>query len=136
MKKIVAAHFHSTGNLLRAHLVENVPDYHAHGMVTNLSDEPMIVDGDVIGVVPPWRSTILRGGRIVRAERVSSSTFLNSTNLGGVVFDGWDWFGNRMAEFPRTTPLYISRHDIVGEVTLNPWRFSNHPEPLDETERY
>ena len=111
-------------------------DYAAHGVVTNLSNQAMIVDGDVPGVIPPWKSTIMRGGRIAGAERVSIVDVPDPTNLGGVMFDGWDWFGNRMAEFPRTTPLYISRHDIVGEVTLNPWRFSNHPEPLDETERY
>jgi len=124
------------GKYVRAHLVENVRDYAAHGVVTNLSNQAMIVDGDVPGVIPPWKSTIVRGGRIVGAERISIVDVADPTNLGGVMFDGWDWFGNRMADFPRTTPLYISRHDIVGEVTLNPWRFSNHPEPLDETERY
>ena len=124
------------GKFVRAHLVENVRDYAANGVVTNLSNQAMIVDGDVPGVIPPWKSTILRGGTIAQAERVSIVDVPDPTNLGGVMFDGWDWFGNRMAEFPRTTPLFISRHDVVGEVTLNPWRFSNHPEPLDETERY
>lgn len=120
------------GKYVRGHLVENAKDFIANGVVTNLSNEAMIVGGDIIGIVPPWKSTMLRGGNIAQAERVSIVDVPDLTNLGGLVFDGWDWFGNRMAEFPRTTPLYISKHDIVGDVTLNPWHFSNHPAPPSE----
>ncbi|TGQ04773.1 MULTISPECIES: hypothetical protein [unclassified Mesorhizobium] len=124
------------GKYIQASLVETVRDYDANGVVTNLSNEAMIVDGGVSGVVPPWKSTILRGGTIARAERVSIVDVPDATNLGGIMFDGWDWFGNRLTEFPRTTPLFISKHDVVGQVALNPWRFSNHPEPRDETVHY
>jgi len=124
------------GKYVRAHLVERVSNYAAWGVVTNLSNEPMKVDGDVPGIVPPWKSTTLRGGRIARAELVSVVDIPDPTNLGGVVFDGWDWFGNHLAEFPHTTPLYISKHDIVGQTTINPWRFSNDPEPRNETVDY
>jgi hypothetical protein len=124
------------GKYVRAHLVETVRNYAAQGVVTNLSNEAMIVDGDIPGVVPPWKSTILRGGTIARAERVSIIDVPDTTNLGGLVFDGWDWLGNKVPEFPRTTPLYISKYDIVGEAKLNPWKFSNHPEPLDEMVEY
>lgn len=125
-----------SGEYVQAQLVEGVRDYVAEGVVTNLSSEAMIVGGDIPGIIPPWKSTILRGGRIAKAERVSIVDVPDPTNLGGVMFDGWDWFGNRMAEFPRTTPLFISKHDIVGEVTLNPWLFSNHPEPRDDLVDY
>jgi hypothetical protein len=124
------------GKYVRAHLVEMVRNYTAQGVVTNLSNEIMIIGGDVAGVIPPWKSTILRGGKIAQADRVSIIDVPDQTNLGGIVFDGWDWFGNRAPEFPRTTPLYISKHDTVGQVEVNPWRFSNHPEPPDETIRY
>ena len=60
----------------------------------------------------------------------------DATNLGGLVLENWEWFGNRMAAFPRLTPLYISPVDEVGLVTLNPWAFSNSPEIHDETQTY
>lgn len=124
------------GKFIRAALVENVSGYVAHGVVTNLSNAPLIVAGDVPGVIPPWKSTILRGGTIARADRVSIVDVSSPTNLGGIVFDSWKWFGDQMAEFPRTTPLYISKKDVVGRVQVNPWLFSNHPEPREETLAY
>ena len=111
-------------------------DHQATGVVTNLSNTPMLVAGDIPGVIPPWKSTILCGGTIIEADLVSIIDVPDDTNLGGLPFDGWDWFGDRMPEFPRSTPLYISAKDIVGQVTLNPWTFSNHPEPKDETDSY
>jgi hypothetical protein len=124
------------GKYIRGQLVENVKDFPANGVITNLSNEVMIVSGDIPGVIPPWKSTILRDGSIARASRISIVDVPDPTNLGGVAFDGWDWFGNRMAEFPRTTPLYISKLDIVGDVKLNPWHFSNHPEPRTDVVHY
>ncbi|MBL8576224.1 MAG: hypothetical protein JNK47_03280 [Mesorhizobium sp.] len=124
------------GHFVKAQLVETVRDLRATGVVTNLSNTPLYVGGEHIGVVPPWKSTILRDGVIARAERVSIVDVPDTTNLGGLVFDGWDWFGNRMAEFPRKTPLYISAHDQVGKVIVNPWLFSNNPEPREETHSY
>lgn len=124
------------GRFVKGTLIERVQDLVVTGVVTNLSNDPMIVGGDVPGVIPAWKSTILRNGVIARATRVSVVEVPDDENLGGVVFDGWDWFGNRMAEFPRHTPLYISPKDVVGEVELNPWLFSNHPDPRGETARY
>ena len=124
------------GKYVRAQVVETVRDHQATGVVTNLSNTPMLVAGDIPGVVPPWKSTILCGGTIIEADLVSIIDVPDDTNLGGLPFDGWDWFGDRMPEFPRSTPLYISAKDIVGQVTLNPWTFSNHPDPKDETDSY
>lgn len=121
------------GKFVRAEVVENVRDARVHGVVTNLSDEKMIIGGDIPGVIPPWKSTIVRGGAIARAERISVVDVPSPTNLGGVVFDGWEWLGDRMKEFPRQTPLYISRKDVAGSVEVNPWHFANAPEPRDET---
>lgn len=120
------------GPSVEATLVENVRDYMANGVVTNLSEKPMLVGGDVPGVIPRWKSTTLRGGTIVEAERVSVVNIPDPTNLGGVCLGEWEWLGKRMAEFPRTTPLFISPYDIVGQVTVNPWKFSNHPDPRDD----
>ncbi len=124
------------GRFVRAELIEDARDATVRGVVTNLSNEPMILGGDVPGVIPPWKSTILHDGVIARAERVSVVDVPTAENLGGVVFDGWDWFGDRMAEFPRTTPLYISPKDVAGTVEINPWRFANHPEPRAESALY
>ena len=71
------------GKFVRAHLVERVRDYAANGVVTNLSNQAMIVAGDVPGVIPPWKSTILKGGTIAQAERVSIVDVPDPTNLGG-----------------------------------------------------
>lgn len=124
------------GRHVRAELVADVRGHAATGVVTNLSTAPMRIAGEVPGVVPPWKSTILYDGTIESADLVSIVDVPDGTNLGGVMFDDWDWFGDRMAEFPRTTPLFISPKDVVGQVMLNPWRFSNHPEPEDETDSY
>ncbi|MBY3592339.1 hypothetical protein HJA87_21030 [Rhizobium bangladeshense] len=121
------------GKFVRAELIENARDVAVHGVVTNLSNEKMIVGGDVAGIIPPWKSTILRGGVIASAERISVVDIPAPTNLGGVVFDGWDWFGDRMAEFPRHTPLYISPKDVAGSVRVNPWHFANAPQPREES---
>lgn len=124
------------GAFISAQLVESVCDLVADGVVTNLSNTCMIVDGDPVGVIPPWKSTILRGGKIISAERVSIVDVCQRENLGGLALDGWDWFGNRSPEFPRKTPLYISPKDSVGEARLNPWVFSNHPEPQNASAVY
>jgi hypothetical protein len=124
------------GKFVEATLVENVQDYKAFGSVTNLSNEPMLIGGDVPGIVPPWKSTIIKGGTITRAERIVVVNIPDDTNLGGVVLDGWDWFGNRYDRFPRTNPLYISPYDIVGEVELNPYKFANMSTDSTFVDRY
>lgn len=120
------------GRFVRAELVEDARNLAVEGVVTNLSNSKMIVAGVVPGVIPPWKSTTLRGGTIAWAERVSIVHVPTVTNLGGVAFDGWQWFGDRMAEFPRHTPLYISPKDFAGSVEVCPWQFANDPEPRAE----
>lgn len=121
---------------VEARLVANLRNFRATGVITNLSNEPMIVGGEVPGTIPPWKSTILRDGIIERAGRVSIVHVPDGTNLGGVVFGKWDWFGNRYDKFPRTTPLYISPYDTVGDVVLNPYRFANTRDDIEFTDRY
>lgn len=95
------------------------------GVVVNLSDEPLITDATVPGMVPAWKSTCLRGGVIGQAKRAAVLRIHNTTNLGRVVFHGWDWLGNRVKSFPRDTPLYISPQDTVGRLRLDPHVFTN-----------
>ena len=123
-------------DFVKAKIVENVENFAATGIVVNLSNKPMVVDGDVPGVIPQWKSTILQEGMIANAERVAIFHVTTTTNLGGLVFGAWDWFGNRFDKFPRTTPLYISRYDIVGEVELNPYKFANTRSDIDFTDTY
>jgi len=121
-----------------AELVEEVAHLRAEGVVINLSNDPMVVDGHVQGTVPAWKSTILRGATIIRATRVAIIRVREETNLGAIALgnDNWQWFGKQMAEFPRDTPLYISRHDIVGEVSLNPYKFANTRDDVNFVDRY
>jgi hypothetical protein len=122
---------------IEATLVENARDFTVESGVTiNLDDEPMQIGGSVPSVIPPWKSTTLRNGRIKAAKRVAVIRVLNETNLGGIVFGKWDWFGNRFAKFPRTTPLYISPYDEIGDVQFDPFVFANQRVQQDDVRRY
>jgi hypothetical protein len=111
---------------VQATLVTHASNYRvATGIVVNLSTEPMIIGGDVKGVVPPWKSTILRDGIIEKADQVAIFNVSDKPNLGGLVFGKWDWFGDLFAKFPRTTPLYVSRYDEVGDVQVDPYHFTH-----------
>ena len=118
---------------VESYLVENVRDFTVEsGIAINLDSDPMQIGGPVASVVPAWKSTTLRNGRIAAAKRVAVIGVRNETNLGGIVFGKWDWFGNRFAKFPRTTPLYISAYDEIGEVGFDPFVFTNQrTAPLD-----
>lgn len=71
------------------------------------------------GVIPPWKSTILRHCTLEKGERAALLHVRKRTNLGGVAL-GWEWFGQRFPQFPRGTPLYISSQDDIGDVELDP----------------
>jgi hypothetical protein len=123
-------------NWVQAQLVENVENFRTTGVVVNLSHEPLVVAETVPTVVPAWKSTILRDGVVAKAERMAVFDVPAKTNLGGLTFGEWDWFGNRFAKFPRTTPLYISRYDVVGEVIADPFVFSNGRKEIIKVDRY
>ena len=124
-------------HFIEAYLVENAQDFPvAAGVVVNLSSFPMIVGGPVPSVVPGWKSTTLVDAIVSHADRIAVVRVLNQTDLGGIIFGEWDWFGDRYHKFPRTTPLYISRYDDAGQVELNPLEFSNQAKGEGETQRY
>ncbi|AWM24810.1 hypothetical protein N181_07240 [Sinorhizobium fredii USDA 205] len=109
-----------------AKLIENVVDYEVDdAIVVNLSPRPLVTGDEHPAIVPAWKSTWLRGGRIKSAERVALLKVQRATNLGGAMFRGWDWLGNRIRSFPRDTPLFISKQDEVGSVTTDPRVFTN-----------
>jgi hypothetical protein len=114
-------------DFVEAYLVENVRDFVVEeGVAINLSEAPMIVGGHVTSVIPAWKSAVLNEGIIVSARRIAVVRVRSETNLGGLTFDAnWEWFGNRLASFPRTSPLYISQYDEVGEVQVDPFAFAN-----------
>jgi hypothetical protein len=118
---------HFSDDFIEAYLVENVKDFLVEdGVVINLDSAPMIIGGPVTSVVPAWKSTTLRRGSIVSASRVAVVRVRDTTNLGGLVLqEGWDWFGNRLAKYPRNSPLYISRYDEIGHITVDPLKFTN-----------
>jgi hypothetical protein len=96
----------------------------------------MCIGGPVPSVVPGWKSTELFDAVIVKAARVAVFRVRSEVNLGGLVFGEWDWFGNRFAKFPRTTPLYISRYDEIGGVELDPFAFANQRREAIDLRRY
>jgi hypothetical protein len=126
-----------SGQFVNAMLVDNVKDYSATGSVINLSNKPLVIEDAVPTVVPPWKSTVLKSGVIASAERVAIIDVPSSTDIGGIAFgEGWDWFGNRLAKFPRRTPLYISEYDWIGSVEANPFQFSNTVSDRQATDNY
>jgi len=124
------------GHFVKAHMVENARNYRTTGVVTNLSATPMYIAGDPIGVIPAWRSTVLKDAVIISADRASIVHVPGDINLGGIALDDWQWLGASKPDFPRRSPLYISAKDIIGDVELNPWALSNHPEPKDERQQF
>jgi hypothetical protein len=111
---------------ISAQLVENVSDREIEdAVVVNISPSPMITGDEHPAIVPAWKSTWLKGGRIKSAERIAVIKVVNPTNLGGCMFRGWDWLGNRIKSFPRDTPLFISAQDTIGTVWTDPYVFTN-----------
>ena len=86
--------------------------------------------------LPIWKSAKVVNAVIDKAERIAVFDVPSATNIGGLTFGDWDWFGNRFAKFPRTTPLYLSRYDWIGETSANPYGFSNTPSEKIESDTY
>ena len=113
-------------DFIEATVVHSVKNYDVDDAITvNLSPEPIIIGWEVPSVLPSWKSTILKSGHIKSGTCVGLFKVRQETNLGGVVFRGWEWLGNRISSFPRDTPLYISAQDSVGNVELDPFVFTN-----------
>jgi hypothetical protein len=113
-------------DFISAKLVENVVDFDVtDAVVVNISPSIMVTGDEHPAVIPAWKSTWLKGGRIRSADRAAIIKVTNPTNLGGCMFRGWDWLGNRIRSFPRDTPLYISPQDEIGTVRLDPLVFTN-----------
>lgn len=123
-------------SFIRAQIIENACDFAVDdAVVINLDPEPLITGHDHPAIVPGWKSTWLRGGLIRQARRAALIKVVQPTNLGGCMFRGWDWLGNRIRSFPRDTPLYISAQETVGVVTTDPRVFTNErrsPEALQD----
>ena len=113
-------------DFILARFVDEPADYAVEdAVVVNLGPTPMVTGGEHPAIVPPWKSTWLKGGAIRSAERAALIKVRRATNLGGVGLRGWDWLGNRIRSFPRDTPLYISPQDDIGTVTTDPLVFTN-----------
>ena len=113
-------------DFIHAELVENPRDYTVEdAVVVNLSPKPLVTGDEHPAIVPAWKSTWLKGGNIREGERVATIKVKRRTNLGGCVFRGWEWLGNRIKSFPRDAPLYISPFDSIGTVRADPHVFTN-----------
>lgn len=113
-------------DFIYAELVEAPREFRVEdAVVVNLSPKPMVTGNEHPAIVPAWKSTWLMGGTILSGERAALLKVKRKANLGGCVFRGWDWLGNRIKSFPRDTPLYISPFDQVGTVRTDPRVFTN-----------
>ena len=121
---------------LSAILVENVEEFAADGIVVNLSTEVIRVEGEVDTQIQPWRSAVLRGKRIRRADRIAVLKVVDLENLGGVMLRGWSWFGDIYDGFPRHTPLYMSNIDTVGRVAEDPFVFTRERTEAQEPQQF
>ncbi|MCR4265835.1 hypothetical protein [Nitratireductor sp. ZSWI3] len=119
---------------MSAVLIENVENCEVDGIVVNLSPEIIEVEGKVNAPIFPWRSTIVRNKQVISARRIAVLKITEIENLGGVMFRGWQWFGEQFAGFPRETPLYVSKIDSVGTVQEDPFAFTRE-KPVAEPSR-
>ena len=91
-----------------------------NAIVVNLSTAPLRYSaGENRGAILPFRSTMLRQCKLEQADAAAILQVKQRTNLGGVAL-GWEWYGLRNPQYPRSTPLYISSQDNLGEVQLDP----------------
>jgi hypothetical protein len=89
-------------------------------IVVNLSATALHYSGGADhGAIPPWKSTVLRHCTLGEGAMAALLHVRKRTNLGGVALD-WEWYGHRIPQFPRGTPLYISAQDDIGEVEFDP----------------
>ena len=86
------------------------------------------------GTIPAWKSSALRNCTIERGERGALLHVRQRRNLGGVALR-WDWYGQRNPQFPRTTPLYISSQDEIGDVEFDPVTTFTHEAPASASSR-
>ena len=121
-------------DFIDAVLVEAPQDFLvADAVVVNLSPGSMVTGDEHPAIVPAWKSTWLKNGKIVKGQRAALLRVKRETNLGGCVFRGWEWLGSRIRSFPRDTPLYISTFDHIGTVRTDPFVFTNErSEPQQE----
>ena len=95
-------------------------------IVVNLTAAPLLfISGQDHGNVPPWKSTLLRNCTVKSCDMLALLHVRQRTNLGGVAIS-WDWYGRRMPQFPRGTPLYISSQDDLGEIQFDPFASLAH----------
>jgi hypothetical protein len=88
------------------------------------------------GVILPWKSSTLRHCTIETADKAALLHVRQRTNLGGVALH-WDSYGKRDSQFPRTTPLYISSQDELGDVQFDPIAlFTHRPSAPASPRRY
>ena len=106
------------------------------GIVVNLSSDPITCHGVLPGIVPAWRSTMLRGARVERASCLAVIGVKRRMNLGGLPLNGWDWYGDRNKKFSREAPLYISPQDSLGRVEADPYVFNNERKVATRTEPF
>jgi hypothetical protein len=124
-------------SFIRAELVEHVSDFQVDdAIVVNVGPNVMVTGAEHPAVVPAWKSTWLKAGVIKSAERAAVIKVRRATNLGGVMFRGWDWLGSRIRSFPRDTPLYISAQDHIGTVVTDPYVFTNERRSHDAPQEF
>ncbi|MER8595024.1 hypothetical protein NKH33_26265 [Mesorhizobium sp. M1182] len=112
-------------DFVAADFFENGAGLHVESsIVVNLSSDRLIIDDAIKTSIAPWRSAMLSKATIEQSGRIAVLKVCKTVDLGGVMFRGWDWLGNRIRSFPRQTPLFISPQDTIGEVELDPLFFS------------
>jgi hypothetical protein len=107
------------------------------GIVVNLSPTALQYEGgENHGAIPPWKSAMLRHCTLMEGTMAALLHARKRTNLGAVALD-WEWYGRRNPQFSRTTPLYISSQDDIGEIVFDPLvTFAGHSSASPSPRRY
>jgi hypothetical protein len=138
----------------------NMPEYNQHrslsfsndwieSILVNTAHEMPVEDAIVVnlsatalryrsgsdhGTILPWKSALLRQCTVESGEVAALLHVRQRINLGGVAL-GWDWYGKSNPQFSRTTPLYISTQDDIGDVQLDPVLAFTHESSVSPSPR-
>lgn len=125
-------------DIVDAFVIEDVQDFFVEdGIVLNLDAEPVAVGVDEpLAQILPWKSAKLFHATVKSARRLAVFRTAPQADLKILGKGTWDWFGDRLASFPRTTQLYISPVDRVGTADVNLTAFTGRNFQALGTGRY